>query len=317
MTAPEKDSVRGILSAIYGTAPEDAPLAVAGSSGIDRTKYHSAGSVRDANGVAMSARLPSAIEGKGTLRGTILPSHTIDGGSLGFDSNTPARAFIDPDQTGKSLSVDLTEFSKEEVNLAFAEANKTYPSSVQARGVATYAILAELAKAKARQAELPREALLQTDHIQPEPLSRQGQEEPSGSILRNIRNQPSARTSTMPQSQPVASRRVDFELPKPFGVLTCYYYDVLRTDNLLILVYQEGNKWFPTEPDDDDPGEPTAIGVLVYDKEGRKDTAFAALPTPVRFAFQGYELCVLAIEGEKSYKEVEKRHVHQVQPFAG
>lgn len=114
------------------------------------------------------------------------------------------------------------------------------------------------------------------------------------------------------QGQPAPQRRplmkVVFELPEPIGYFQAWYSDVVRTKDLLILVanYKEHafqQVWFPNPPK---PGsEPTLLGVLVHDRDGNEDTAFTAYSTAGRFTYGDCEFAILAIENEKSFKELE------------
>lgn len=119
---------------------------------------------------------------------------------------------------------------------------------------------------------------------------------------------------TLDASRPL--RKVIFEMPKPLGLFPCYYHDVVRTEQLLILIYNhdfpQQHVWFPNPPDPpkmDEEGnlveeKPVEFALLVYDEEGNKDTGFICLATHGRFTYQNLEFCQLAIVREKSYKEV-------------
>jgi hypothetical protein len=115
--------------------------------------------------------------------------------------------------------------------------------------------------------------------------------------------------STQPAVAPQKLIKVLFELPAPAGVLHTYYHDVVRTHELLILVYDHNQAtqhvWFPSSPACDEDGRlppPVQLGVLVYDADGHEDTGFIAYATGGRFTYQGVEFCLLSIEKEKSYK---------------
>lgn len=160
-------------------------------------------------------------------------------------------------------------------------------------------------------AELPPAAPPERWGVDPSPARLAAAQRPFiGSIIDDVSSPPPARTATPMQHQPQPLRKVLFELPQ-FGMLTGYYHDVVRTEDLLILVFNHAvggaqHVWFPkTPPPDPQTGVAPSVllGVLVHDADGAKDTGFIVCPTPVHFQYQGLEFCVLAIEKEKSFKE--------------
>lgn len=78
----------------------------------DPCKYHDAGAVRleGANEAAVAAKLPP--NEKFTLPGVVIPHAKREGGSMGWDSEKPMKVFIDPEQTGGQIQVDIADIRR-------------------------------------------------------------------------------------------------------------------------------------------------------------------------------------------------------------
>lgn len=327
----------------------------------DPTKYHDISSVNfiGSNGASISNFLPGN-HGFAGWRGVVVPRSRPEGGSLGFDCHAPQKCFIDPELTNGRIAVDFALLHKDKISEAFAQASVEAPSDISDRAVYTYLHMAEASK-QASAAKLappaadrvlvsrpvgafgaspkppapPSQELSEAPPVRPsesqprpevQQPARVPERAPPLSIVSDVRSPVPARKQSMEHNKqaPRPLRKVLVELPKPFGTFTAYYHDVIRTDDLLIFVYdhRESNLqqvWFPPAPDlsPDEEGnvpEPSQLGVLVYDKEGQADTGFIVYPTGARFAYEGLEYCLLSIYKEKSYKETPS-HVPQQPSF--
>lgn len=299
------------LSQFYG---ESASLtADQPADGLDPTKYHDPHQVLTSRGISVANVLPSV--GGFRTSGVIVPRHRGEGGSLGFDPHKLGKVFIDPEMTGNRLMVDYGNLSREQIERATSEA-AAESSDPSDRGVLTYIKMAEMSKSASVPSPFPsgsstRPVASAADDLPSPPgvalptrSTVPGQPAPGGRVQ-------SIRERVMNTQAPAkASRRlrVDFELPGPAGTITAFYHDVLRTGELLVLVYdytQAGGAptWSPTVPKN--PDDTYEIGLLVYDEEGRPDTGFVATPTPAKFPHRDCEYILLVVVKERSYKETD------------
>lgn len=103
-------------------------------------------------------------------------------------------------------------------------------------------------------------------------------------------------------------RKVTFELPgqsgTSLGQFSCFYSDVVREDQNLILVYDHSQPsqmiWFPPTIEDPQTNEPVGIAVLVHGLPGEESILYKAFPTGVMFKYRNEQFCLLTIEREKS-----------------
>jgi hypothetical protein len=222
--------------------------------------------------------------------GVILPAGSADGASSAFDGTKPIKATINPSEQGHGgFSLDLSQLTTEQQNAAYRAAKAKFPTDSKACALAAYATMADMVtrlSAKTVVAAAPAVKTRKPAAAGVEP------------ILASVYRQTEGDNQVSQQAKKL--RRVDFELPRPYGTITCNYHDVVRTSSLLILIHElaaGGMKWFPQPAEADE--DPVAIGVLVYDEDGNPDTAFAAMGTPVKFVYSGLEFCVMAIDAER------------------
>lgn len=345
------DSVN-LLQQLYMSSDGTTRFRVFDDGTPDPTKYHDVSEVSLLQNNVSLARLVPGNHGFAGLRGVIIPRSTAEGGSLGFDHKAPQRCYIDPELTNKQICVDFSQLSKEVINQSFKQAAKEVPSDLKDRGVMAYLHMAEAVKraeaskpAAAPQTPVetvahavmsfgqvprpaattppqppasPQPAPAPSPPIAPAPQSLQAAPVQSVplSILKDV--QSPARKQSMPVPQPAPqvarpTRKVLVELPKPAGFLEVRYHDVIRTDDVLILIYDHSavgtqHVWFPSAPDTEPDAngvipDPVPLGILVYDEAEQPDTGFIAYASGVKFRYGNFEFCLLAIEKEKSYKE--------------
>lgn len=298
----------------------------------DPTKYHDPSAVSlIGSGRSLSSVLPGSSFG---LKGIIIPRATEDGGSMGFDPHKPQKCFIDPGMTNTPIVVDYAKLNKHSINSAVADAAAAGASNLQDRGLLAYLKMAHMSQHSAPTPSVP----VTSSGLISRPLGNfvaAQQHVPMGGPPPGIPSAPrlappeahsagpftngSIRDafSPRPAPPPVTAQgpahryRVDFELPRPMGTFTGYYHEVIRKDELLILVYDHNLEptsqlWFPTAPDS--PEEAYEIPLLVYDEYGVPDTAFMVQPTPARFSRRGVEFSILAVSKEKCLKEDDNGH---------
>lgn len=259
-----------------------------GVNNLDRSKYHP----------------PSAAGHK--RAGVVLPAGESGGTSSAFDSLKKGKVVVNPSHDGfggtsGGFSVDLAKLTAEEQNFANAQVKDKFAGDPKARMIAAYKIMASMIvkkeKAGLEKSALERSAAATFNAPVTKPLPAQF----TGSILDMVRS-----TNNNHQAGEVSNMdtvKVDFEFPKPVGRLTAFYHDVFWDEEAgwLCLVYntQSGApKWFPGF--DRDQTEQAEIGVLVYDKQGRPNTAFSAQPLPIMIPFHGHELGIMAINAVRS-----------------
>lgn len=78
----------------------------------DPTKYHDARSVRleGAQEAPVGAKMP--VNEKFSLPGVVIPHAKREGGSMGWNSEAPMTVFIDPEQTGGQIQVDIGDIRR-------------------------------------------------------------------------------------------------------------------------------------------------------------------------------------------------------------
>ena len=237
----------------------------------------------------------------GRNAGVVIPHATSGGRSPAFDPEMKQKVFIDPEMTKGQLQVDLGKISAEDFGRCVAEAAKV-TTEVEDRAVLAYAMMAKLLS----EAEKKKPATATTQKRKTRVIQPQANESPV-SISKSFDQ---TDEDVMTGKQTVKTRRVLFELPKPIGMLHAIYHDVVRTDDLLILVYDHNasvsqNVWFPQPYETSDDEEPSVIHAIVYDDAGNPDTMFEVIPTPGRFTYKNVEFCILAISREKACKPQE------------
>ncbi len=256
------------------------------------------------------------------LRGIVIPRSKAEGGSMGFDPHAPQKCIVDPGMTATPIVVDFAKLSRSDVQTACAEASAAPLTTAQDRGLLAFMKMSKMTLNPTHQAPMANPSSGFTSRTAtfgslpptpppsvqpPQPRTVAPPEVPvaapfTGSIRDALSN--SQRPSAPPPT--VRRLRVDFELPRPMGTLTGYYHRVIRTGELLILVYDHNAEptsqlWFPTAPEADET--PYELPMLVYDETGVPDTAFFAQPTPARFIDNGVEYSILAVSQEKYLKE--------------
>jgi hypothetical protein len=251
---------------------------------------------------------PSSADNR-SLPGRILPAGMENGASLAFDAHIAKRVVIDPDENGRGgFTIDMSRITPDQAKRAADAVGKLYPHDPKARGVAYYAVLARMQTESAKTAQAQPVAPPPFDVSKiPSASGERGQREPPLRLPSSILSYADA-VPTIPASNAMnlkKPRRVDFELQHDSGIITCHYHDVIQGDSILVLVVNKASvemRYLPSPKTDDDPDNPTRIGVLVYDEFDQPDMAYAVVATPVRFSYQDLEFCVLAIDNAKSAK---------------
>jgi hypothetical protein len=304
-----------LIEKLYPPNPNETP-------GMDPTKY------ADPAKIPMLTRPGATMASITGGRGTVVPRNNGHGASLGYRADLFGPAIIDPDKTGGQLVADQSGFTKDELNEVYREVSG---ETNRARRFALYHHRLETLR-RQRRAAAPidlekvaataREAQVQANTlVTPSRQIGDAASTPT-SIIADVERHHGSLVPALPRTVEPPQRKVAFELPT--GLMTCFYHDIRRTDELLILVYDHNyptqHIWFPEvvlpkqrAPDDEDqlldldvpdPREDMPrYGAMVYDLDGHPDTAFILHPTQARFRYDNHEFCLLQIVDEKPYKQ--------------
>ena len=283
----------------------------------DPTKYHDPSEAHFLAGEGTQS-LASVLPRSKGLRGVVIPRSGPGGGSLGFNAQMPVPVYIDPEMTQRQICVDYSKLTADEINSCITEANQSNLSESRDRGVLAYALMSKLCTSHRKTAS-------SKPVLAPDPVAAPIVK--TATPRKEIRPDPVSLMATLadatfssPGTNTAATqmlKKVLFEMPRPIGQFTGYYHDVIRTDDLLILVYDHNqgkaqHVWFPQCPATEDDEDQSEFAVLVYDEDGQPDTVFSVVPTPGRFTYLGVEFCLLAISKEKSYKAQPQVNSHGV-----
>jgi hypothetical protein len=304
----------------------------------DPTKYHDAREVRleGANEAPVGAKMPP--NSKFTLPGVIIPHAKRGGGSMGWNSEAPMKVFIDPEQTGGRIQVDIGDLRRN--SEAFSQLSKDVQNEDDIVEIfARYSNLHVETKQRERPMAEPvmaevREAPLQMrgSYVAPKATSGGGQVKPASfgkkaqfpevqpaprqalpemamNSARSLHEELAGPTISLGSTTSRTMKKVTFELPmigqqnSSLGQFPCFYHDVIREDVNLVLVYDHSHPsqmvWFPPALEDPNTGEPLGIAVLVHGSMGEADVLYRAFPTGVRFKYRNEEFCLLTVDKEK------------------
>ena len=305
----------------------------------DPTKYHDAHSVRleGAQEVPISAKLPG--NEKFSLPGVVIPHAKREGGSMGWNSEAPMKVFIDPEQTGGQIQVDIGELRRHAEDFSRLSSQAQDENDI-VETFARYSTLNEAYRPTPIREEQPamREAPLQMrgSYVVPKATPGGGQvkaasfsrqpsppDEIDPGIIKKAAAAANAATTQArslhdeligPNSIASVSnrpmRKVTFELPLASGAslgrFDCYYNDVVCDEFNLVLVNDNSNPgqvtWYPPPLENPDTGEPMGIAVLVHGLRGEEDALYLAFPTGVQFNYNSQTFALLTIDKRKTYE---------------
>lgn len=330
-----QDQSRDPLASIYPTGSPTREQS--NQNELDHTVSHSLPDLIRHGHAGKYAQL-GALDGHYRM-GHIVSAHRPGegGGNYGFDPEKPQTIKVDPIALGAESSLDMSLIDNDMVNQAYEEAARKYDDP-RKRG--SYAYIRLMQMVREGRVGKPREPVAE---YRPEPeepqVATQSRPGSNGTARNGQQQQPPPRrqqsitdavrssSAGRPQQQVQLSQpggggpryQVTMQPPKPAkGDHTCFYHDVIQSDERLILVYDHSTPtqyvFFPSPIDDDESAyleemvatgrmeesqiqERMCWGVRIHDvHETAPDVLLIVLPTETRFRYQNLEFCVTIVQ---------------------
>lgn len=251
-------------------------------------------------GLIRASKLPpnryyDAAEEDRAIPGTILPISVGDEGKSPVVQKALSTVNFNPSESGNGgIEIDLTKVTSQDRDVAARIAATEFPDDYRQQFIRKMEILSEIAAERTAGKAV---AFKPKGDQKVAPVKKKASATEQRAAWRPSKTIAELLESTVETSQPAKPpRRVIVELPQMAGQITCYYHDVVWTNDVLVLVRQDSATnigWSPAVSSDADV--PQETNLVVYRPDGTPEIAFAAMATPIVFPYAGLTFCALII----------------------